>query len=151
MRGFLRSLTLAFSAGCLGGLLNSITVWFLGSRGITASFGVQIAPDLTPAWLYPRIVWGGIWGILFVLPFLRRSYFFKGILYSLGPTIVQLFVVFPMKVDKGVMGLDLGNMTPVLVLFFNAVWGVVAGIWLWIVLRKQRSQKKEKPAKQEEQ
>lgn len=150
MRSFLRSLTLAFSAGCLGGLLNSITVWFFGSRGITASLGVQIAPGLTLNWLYPRIVWGGIWGILFVLPILRRSYFLKGLLYSLGPTIVQLFVIFPMKADKGMMGLDLGSMTPVFVLFFNAVWGVVAGIWLWIVVGRQRSQKKERSVKQEE-
>jgi len=42
----------------------------------------------------------------------------------------MFFVIFPMKAKKGMFGLDLGSMTPVLVLFFNAVWGVTAAIWL---------------------
>jgi hypothetical protein len=50
----------------------------------------------------------------------------QGLLLSLGPTLVQLFIVFPLKADKGVMGLDLGVFTPLVVIFFNAVWGLVA-------------------------
>ena len=59
---------LAFSAGALGGLANSLAVWLFGALGITLALGVGIAPGLTPAWLYPRIVWGGLWGFLFLLP-----------------------------------------------------------------------------------
>jgi len=123
-------LTILFSSGCVGGIINSLVVWFLGARGVTAALGVKIAPDLTPAWLYPRIVWGGIWGFLFLLPFLKKSLFWRGVLFSLGPTIAQLFVVFPAKASSGMMGLGLGNLTPLFVLFFNAVWGVSAAIWL---------------------
>jgi len=123
-------LTILFSSGCVGGIINSLVVWFLGARGVTAALGVKIAPDLTPAWLYPRIVWGGIWGFLFLLPFLRKSLFWRGFLFSLGPTIAQLFVVFPAKASSGMMGLGLGNLTPLFVLFFNAVWGVSTAIWL---------------------
>ncbi len=32
--------------------------------------------------------------------------------------------------DNGVGGLQLGYLTPLLVLFFNAVWGLVAAQWL---------------------
>lgn len=123
-------LTILFSSGCVGGIINSLVVWFLGARGVTAALGVKIAPDLTPTWLYPRIVWGGIWGFLFLLPFLRKSLFWRGFLFSLGPTIAQLFVVFPAKASSGMMGLGLGDLTPLLVLFFNAVWGVSTAIWL---------------------
>ena len=123
-------LTILFSSGCVGGIINSLVVWFLGARGVTAALGVKIAPDLTPTWLYPRIVWGGIWGFLFLLPFLRKSLFWRGFLFSLGPTIAQLFVVFPAKASSGMMGLGLGNLTPLFVLFFNAVWGVSTAIWL---------------------
>lgn len=130
MRNLLRDLTMVFAAGCLGGLANSLALWVLGSAGITAALGVKLAPALTVPWLYPRVVWGGIWGILFVLPFLRQSYFLQGIVYSLGPSIVQMFVVFPFKADKGMMGLALGGMTPVFVLLFNAVWGLTAAYWL---------------------
>ena len=123
-------LSMVFAAGCLGGLVNSLAVWLSGMYGISAAIGVKIAPQLSAAWLYPRIVWGGIWGLLFLLPLLRRKFLAQGLIYSLGPTLVQLFVVFPMKANKGVMGLDLGDLTPLAVVVFNAVWGVTASFWL---------------------
>jgi len=54
-------------------------------------------------------------------------------MYSLGPTLVQLFVVFPFKLGKGWMGLDLGTLMPLFVVFFNIVWGVCAAAWLNLV------------------
>ena len=130
MKQMLLNLSRVFAAGCFGGLLNSLSVWIFGELGITAFLGVAIAPRLSAAWLYPRLVWGGIWAILFLLPFMQRRLLFKGLILSLGPSLVQLFVVFPMKAGKGVMGLELGLLTPVLVLVFNAVWGLAAAIWL---------------------
>ncbi|MCL1486190.1 MAG: hypothetical protein MH208_19130 [Marinobacter sp.] len=56
--------------------------------------------------------------------------FARGLLLSLGPTIVQCLIVFPMKLGVGVLGQDLGTLTPLLVLIFNAVWGLVAAWWL---------------------
>ncbi len=125
-----KRLSLVFSAGCMGGLLNSVAVWLFGKAGITAAFGVKIAPQLSAPWLYPRIVWGGIWGLLFLLPLMKRNIWTQGLIFSLGPTLVQLFVIFPLKANKGVMGLDLGSLTPVAVVVFNAIWGVTAAIWL---------------------
>jgi hypothetical protein len=123
-------LSLVFGAGCLGGLVNSLAVWLFGQAGITAAFGVKIAPQLSAAWLYPRIVWGGIWGLLFLLPLMKRNILTRGLIFSLGPTLVQLLVIFPLKANKGMMGLDLGALTPVAVVVFNAIWGVTAAIWL---------------------
>jgi len=123
-------LSLVFGAGCLGGLVNSLAVWLGGYYGITAALGVKIAPQLSAAWLYPRIVWGGIWGVLFLLPLMKRNYLIRGLIFSLGPTLVQLFVIFPLKANKGMMGLELGALTPVAVVVFNAIWGVTAAIWL---------------------
>ena len=126
----LNKLSLAFAAGCFGGLLNSLAVWIFGETGINAALGVAIAPRLSAAWLYPRLVWGGIWAILFLLPFMQRRLLSKGLVLSLGPSLVQLFVVFPIKAGKGAMGVDLGMLTPVLVLVFNAVWGLATAVWL---------------------
>ena len=125
-----RKISLVFAAGVLGGLLNSLAVWAFGEFGITAAAGVKIAPKLTAAWLYPRLVWGGIWGVLFLLPMMQTSIWYRGFIYSLGPTLVQLFVVFPLKAQKGAMGLDLGMLTPLFVVVFNAIWGWTAAIWL---------------------
>ena len=124
----MKKILICFAAGCLGALANSIVVWAFGDFGITREFGVTIAPTLTSAWLYPRIVWGGIWGLLFVLPLLNAKPFSKGALLSLFPTLVQLLVVFPMKANKGYFGLDLGLLTPAFVVIFNLVWGVVTSL-----------------------
>lgn len=133
MKRLLRKLTILFSSGCLGGIVNSVVVWIFGAKGITAALGVRIAPDLTATWLYPRMVWGGIWGFLFLLPILRKSPLWQGLLFSLGPTLVQLFVVFPAEAGKGMMGLELGELTPLFVLFFNAIWGVSTAMWLRLI------------------
>ena len=132
-----RNLTLVFASGCLGGFLNSFTVWIFGATGVTALFGVGIAPTLTPSWLYPRIVWGGLWGLLFLLPFSPKKVFYRGIFYSLLPSLVQLFIVFPLKANQGVMGVELGCLTPIFVLFFNCVWGVGTAMWLKFISSKE--------------
>jgi hypothetical protein len=130
MRNLSKNVSMVFAAGCLGGLVNSLAVWIFGDLGINAALGVKIAPALTPQWLYPRIVWGGIWGLLFLLPLMRGRILSRGIIFSLGPTLVQLFVVFPLKAGRGYMGLDLGTLTPLLVFIFNAIWGIATAIWL---------------------
>ncbi len=133
MKKLAKRLTVIFAAGCLGGLANSLAVWLFGAYGVTKSLGVRIAPDLSPAWLYPRLVWGGIWGLVFLLPVFRSSVLKRGLLLSLGPTIIQLFVVFPYKADQGMMGMGLGALTPLLVFVFNAIWGITVAIWLRFV------------------
>jgi hypothetical protein len=126
----LRNLSLVFVAGCWGALLNSLAVWSFGVLGIAPALGVHIAPALTTAFLYPRLVWGGLWGFLFLIPLGRRSFPARGLFFSLGPTLVQLCLVFPVMAHKGVLGLQLGYLTPLLVVFYNAIWGYGAGWWL---------------------
>ena len=130
MNNLVRKMSLVFAAGVLGALLNSLAVWGAGEFGITAAAGVKIAPKLSPEWLYPRLVWGGLWGMLFMLPMMQTRIWSRGFVYSLGPTLVQFFVIFPLKARKGAMGLELGMLTPLFVVLFNAIWGWTAAIWL---------------------
>ncbi len=132
-------LTLVFAAGCLGGLLNSLTVWLFGLTGITALFGVAIAPTLTPSWLYPRIVWGGIWGFLFFWNSWHKNSLSRSLLYGLFPTFVQLFIIFPFSTNKGLMGVELGRLTPLFVFFFNYIWAVSTALWLKSISNFQTS------------
>ncbi len=124
-----RALSLCFAAGALGGLANSLFLWLLGELGVTRALGISIAPELTPAWLYPRVVWGGLWGLCFAMP-VSLGWLARGLALSLGPSLVQLFVVFPLQAQRGLLGLELGALTPLLVLVVNAVWGVVASWWV---------------------
>lgn len=131
----LQKLSLYFAAGSLGGLINSLAVWASGAYGISAALGVGIAPRLTPGWLYPRVVWGGLWGLLFLLPLVKSRFVLRGLILSLGPSLVQLLYIFPTIQHKGMLGMQLGSLTPVLVLLFNAIWGVAAAFWLRLVDR----------------
>lgn len=115
-----------FGAGAVGGLANSLVVWLCGSLGVTAAAGVAITPHLSLAWLYPRIVWGGIWGMLLFLPFALNRPCLRAFLLSLAPTAVQLFIVFPFKAGNGWGGIELGLLTPLFVVLFNLVWAAVA-------------------------
>ena len=115
--------------------MNSITAWLCGAYGVSAALQVALNPRLTPAWLYPRIVWGGLWGLLFLLPMVKSRFVLRGLILSLGPTAAQLFYFYPHVLSKGTMGLELGLLTPLLVLLLNAVWGVTAALWLRLVDR----------------
>jgi hypothetical protein len=139
MRSFFSKLSHTFAAGCFGGLVNSLVVWAFGHYHLTYLLGVKLSPSFSLAWLYPRVVWGGIWGFLFLLPLRSGSAVKNGLLLSLGPTLVQLFVLFPYKTHKGLMGMDLGTLTPLTdlgtltpltFLIFNAFWGVATALWL---------------------
>ena len=121
----MKKILVCFAAGCLGALINSLFAWQAGELGLTRWAGVSIAPSLTVGWLYPRIVWGGLWGMMFVLPFLKSRFLIKGTLISLAPTAAQLLFFFPYKSAHGLFGLNLGMWTPVYVLAANWVWGVV--------------------------
>jgi hypothetical protein len=135
MSQWLRKISLYFAAGSLGGLVNSIALWLCGIYGINAALQVNIHPRLTPGWLYPRVVWGGLWGLIFLLPLVKSRFVLRGLILSLGPTVVQLFYIFPTVQHNGMLGLKLGMLTPVLVIIVNAVWGVAASLWLRLLDR----------------
>ena len=126
----MKKLLIYFSAGCSGGLAYSIAVSTFGDLGITSALGVSFHHGLTPGWVYSRIVWGGIWGILFFLPLSQSNLFFKGTILSLLPSAFQLFVVFPLLTNRGIGGLELGLLTPLVILIFNWLWGVATALTL---------------------
>ncbi|MBI5250062.1 MAG: hypothetical protein HY912_11260 [Desulfomonile tiedjei] len=134
----LRRLSLTYAAGSFGGLANALAVWIIGYFKIAAAAGVNIAPDLTASTIYPRVVWGGLWGFMFLLPFFRNSPLLRGIIFGLVPALVALFVVFPAKAQNALLGLHLGTMTPLFVVIYNIVWGLAASYWLHRIEEKGR-------------
>jgi len=126
----MRAASLAFAAGAVGALLNSLAVWAAGHYGLTARIGVAIHPSFSAAWLYPRIVWGGLWGLLLLLPLAPGRTLIRGLVVSLGPSLAQLLFFFPQQTSHGLGGLGLGLLTPVAVLIFNAIWGISAAYWI---------------------
>lgn len=124
----LRKFSGAFAGGALGSLVDSVNIWILSHIGITAMLGIGLKPKFTPAWLYPRLVWGGIWAFLLILPFLKGRTIIRGMVFSLAPSAMMLFVVFP-DMGKGMYGLKFGALTPLLVVLLNFIYGIVASLW----------------------
>ena len=129
---FWRQATLAFAAGALGGLALFVFLWIIGTIGILQAMGINGAVNVTKGYLYNRIVWGGIWGFTFLVPW-KQSWWVRGLLFGVAPSIVQLVVVFPLTTAAGMFGLGLGALTPLLVLVNQSVWGLATAWWLEFV------------------
>lgn len=126
----MKNFLLAFAAGCVGGLIYCVVMWLFSRYGITQNLAVSLHGSLSPHWIYPRIVWGGLWGLLFLLPMLNSSIFARSIVISLIPTCVQLFIIYPFYAGKGFAGLQLGLLTPLLVWFFFWCWALTTAVIL---------------------
>ncbi len=120
---------LVILAGIIGGLVNSLGIWGFGALGINQALGFNFTPALTIPWLMPRLISSGLWGLLFLLPFWREDLLKKGMVLSLGPLLLMLFMMFP-KMGAGMMGLKLGTTAPVFALFFTLIWGITAAFFL---------------------
>ena len=122
-----------FTAGALGGLLNAVFVWGTGTLGLNQAMGLAIKPEWSPGFLYGKMVWGGIWGcLLYFLGKFGEITLVCALLVSLAPTAVQLFYVFPFMAKKGMLGKDLGRWTWLYVIAANFVWAAGAYAWLRI-------------------
>lgn len=120
----LRRAALYFAAGSIGGLAVVLTAWSFGRIGMPELFGVAIKPELELAWLYRAMVWGGIWGLIFLLPIPIRPLWLKGLLFTLAPVLAALVYFGPAR--GGVMfALDRGELAPFYIYLINIPWGLV--------------------------
>lgn len=124
----LREASGAFTGGAIGGLVDSVNIWVMGKVGISDLIGVGMQPEFTAPWLYQRMIWGGIWMLLLLLPLWPGRTAARGMLFSLLPSAMMLFLVFP-SMGKGLLGLGFGSMTPVVVVGLNLIYGLVASYW----------------------
>ena len=115
---------LYFTAAALGGLAVVITVWSFGQIGVADLFGVAVKPPLAKAFIYKQMVWGGIWGLIFLLPVALKPLWLKGLALTLAPVIVALVVLFPLG-GAGMLGFKLGTLTPLYIFIVNIPWGLV--------------------------
>jgi hypothetical protein len=139
-------IAIAYACGSLGGFITALLIWLLGALNVTSAAGVAIAPPLSPDWLYSRAVWGGLWGFIFLPPFLaHRTWWTRALVFSLGPTLVTWLVVLPFKAGAGLFGLDLGILAPVFVLAFNAVWGLATAYAIALTYRDRVQRTAAKP------
>ena len=138
MNRTLALMSVCFCAGLLGALCSSTVAWLFGGWGIPDLLGVRMTPDFTKQWLYPQLVWGGIWGLAYFFTVgarsSRRHWVRKAFLISLLPSAFHLFIVFPYWTRHGILGFGLGQFTVIFIVVYNLVWGFCTGVFsrlLW--------------------
>jgi hypothetical protein len=124
----IRNLSGAFTGGALGALLDSFNIWAMGKVGISDIIGITMKPEFTGPWVYKRMVWGGIWMLLLLLPVMKDRIILRGMTVSIVPSAMMLFMVLP-SMGQGMFGLGFGNLMPVVVVGLNFIYGVFASYW----------------------
>ena len=131
----LRLLTLGFGAGAFGACVLSLVAYLLARVGVPEMLGIALPQRPMPAALYQTIVWGGLWGLLLVLPVMNRLWWLKGIIIGVVATAV-LALYFTPSLREG---------PPVLLLYIlalSAVWGIAAGFWWLAVSGPRKSERR---------
>lgn len=127
---FQNLVALLFMAGLLGGIANAFAVFYSDDLGLTALLNLDLSPAFNKEQLYSKMVWGGVWGLIFILPIELRRWPFKnlvvnGVVLSLLPSMLVLLYLFP-EAGKGLWGFDIGALMPAYVIAMNIIWGLVS-------------------------
>lgn len=120
----LQRAALYFAAAAVGGLAVVLTVWAFGQIGVADLFGVKIKPELAKGLIYKQMVWGGIWGLIFLLPIKIKPLWLRGLVMTLFPVVAAVALLLPMR-GAGFLGLELGKWAPVYIYLVNTPWGLV--------------------------
>jgi hypothetical protein len=124
-------LSLAFAAGAAAAVAELFVAWILDSMHIFWFLGSRLGEYLLDrSWIiYFHIVWGGVLGLLFLLPVFNNSIFKRGLVLGLVAAGFELLVAFPLFFHQGPLGLELGVWTPTFVVALSLLWGICAAVW----------------------
>jgi len=126
-------LGLGVLGGVLAGLFHGLLTEVAGGVGLTLLLGVGVDVDLSAGQYLLRAMYGSVWGVAMgvlypVLP--GRGVAGKGATFSLLPTVYTLFVVYPVFLGLGLLGVRQGLLTFPLVLLGNALAAIIAA---WVI------------------
>jgi hypothetical protein len=141
----LKKISVLFAGGCFGGICNIFTGWVFEALHISSEMGMKMPVTFEAPAVYRPIIWGGIWGFIFILPLFNKRPVLKGIFLSIAPSLVALFVFMPIRYKAileipgsttAMTGMNIGILMTIYVLMVNAVWGIAAGLWVYAAVRK---------------
>lgn len=124
--------------GLLGGAAVAVAAWVAGWIGLVDLLAVDAGAGGGIPGLGRRLWVGAVWGLIFGVFYPRmpgRSPLARGAAFSLIPAVWALLVEYPILRGQGWAGVELGELTFVLVLLFHLVWGLTAGtVFQWAEL-----------------
>lgn len=129
MRQWLRASALCYSAGAVGGLAKGGLIWACGRAALTAPLADQLARGLHPGGLYMRLVWSGLYALIFLLPFARSSLLSRGLLAAMAVSVLQLLIL-PLAQHGQLHIFELATLA---LLVLNCAWGITAAAVLRLI------------------
>ncbi|HEY7610111.1 MAG TPA: hypothetical protein VIF14_12825 [Alphaproteobacteria bacterium] len=131
-----RLLTLGFGAGAFGACILALVSALLNALHVQELIGLPPppTPDSYLPLFYRLVVWGGIWGLLLVVPVMNRLWWLKGIIIGVLATLAILFYFNP--------GVTTPPMRLAYVFVLNTVWGLAAGGWWAFVANTRKNGRK---------
>lgn len=124
----LRKISAAFTGGVVAALVMTVIMWYLGNAGLLAKLGVTLRPGLSFDTLFSNGGWGGLWGLLFLLPALKAQPAVRGMVLGLPPAVFVLCYRMP-HTGHGLLGLNYGQWTPLVILASWLLWGIIGAYW----------------------
>ncbi len=122
-------LCVCFCAGLIGVFAAMGGEWLWVRVGLPGLGGWALQPMPAVDGFCARLLWGGVWGLLFFIGVgserRRKQWIRKGLLFSLVPALLQLLLLFP---QMGHDSLAAGVLRPMLLLLLNLLWGATVGV-----------------------
>ena len=116
----------AFGAGCFAAMISNFVFWLFWQAHIMVSVGCELRPGHLPDWPYHTVLLGGFYGLLLLIDWGPKQVFSRGLLFGLIPSLLVFAFFFPQRIPRqGALGYGLGWMTPVFILFYNSIWGLI--------------------------
>ncbi len=117
----------AFTAGCFGGIIVNADQYLVGFLNLPKIIGLGIVPDFNMIDLLSDVMWGGVWGLLFAVPFLDNMLTLKGVLLGGFSFLLQLLTAVS-YVHEHVITIN----DPVALIAYlfglNVYWGVISSV-----------------------
>jgi len=110
-----KNLSCGFTAGAVGSIVLLILIFGLHSVGK--------GPEVTLPFIYKDLAWGGLWGLLLVLPVLSGSWWLRGIILGVLACVVLILFFLPSG------GQPPPVMQIVIIFLMHIVWGLTAAYW----------------------
>ncbi len=130
MKNFLRNLSVAFTAGSVGGIVGATVLWFAAQTILQRNSLFGFTVKVSEVWVSQFVLMGGLWGFLQLLPLFSNFLWKRGLVLAAFPIVAMLTesallpktegYLFPLVLEKTKPWTEIGALL---------VWGQVSTWW----------------------
>jgi hypothetical protein len=130
MKNLLRNLSVAFAAGCAGGIVGAVLLWTVAETLLKQQTGYDLTVKVSTGWVAHFTLLGGLWGFLQLLPIFKNALWKRGLVLSVIPIVAMLteFALLP-KTEGYFFPMVIAKTKPWTEIGALLVWGQISTFW----------------------